>query len=65
MLQKRLEDVENIKEKLKASETKILRLEKLAEDYRRKAQRKGRVISEELKQIFRAFHAKEDGEKEK
>ena len=65
MLQKKHEDVYQNEENLKVSETKILRLEKLAEDYKIKAQGKGRVISRELKEKLRAFHAKEDREKEK
>ena len=51
--------MEDIGERLNTSETKSLNLEKIAKEYRIKAQGKGRVISEELKEKLRAFHSKE------
>ena len=49
-----------MEDKLQSSETKVLKLEKLAEEYKIKAQGKGRIVSDELKAKLRAYHAKED-----
>ena len=49
-----------MEEKVKSSVAKINQLEKLADEYKLKAQSKGRVLSEELKEKLRIYHANEN-----
>ena len=60
MLHRKEKELVEMKEKVLNSEVKIKQLEKLTEGYKLKAQSKGRVVSDELKEKLRLYHANED-----
>ena len=59
-MHKKEKEIAEIEEKFLNSEVKIKHLEKLVEEYKLKAQAKGRVVSDELKEKLRLYHANED-----
>ena len=60
MLHNKEKELLEKKEKNLNSEVRIKQLEKLPEGYKLKAQSKGRVVSDELKEKLRLYHANID-----
>ena len=53
-------ELDELEDKVKGSEAKIKQLETLANEYKLKAQSKGRVVSEDLKEQLINYHANEN-----